>query len=86
MQSFRHGDGSGSNLQPAFSDFYGVDSSSQVPDGDALGRFRNLLLKNNMQEKLFTQVVDLLTKRGLILKRGTIVDSAFIEALSSTKN
>ena len=64
MQSFRHGDGSGSNLQPAVSDFYGVDSSSQVPDGDALGRFRNLLLKNNMQEKLFTQVVDLLNIMG----------------------
>ena len=70
----------------AFSDFCGVDSSNQVPDGDTLGRFRNLLLKNNMQEKIFTQVVDLLTQRGLILKRGTIVDSTFIEAPSSTKN
>ena len=70
----------------AFSDFCGVDSSNQVPDGDTLGRFRNLLLKNNMQEKIFSQVVDLLTQRGLILKRGTIVDSTFIEAPSSTKN
>ena len=70
----------------AFSDFCGVDSSNQVPDGDTLGRFRNLLVKNNMQEKLFAQVVNLLTQRGLILKRGTIVDSTFIEAPSSTKN
>ena len=70
----------------AFSDFCGVDSSNQVPDGDTLGRFRNLLLRNNIQEKLFAQVVDLLTQRGLILKRGTIVDSTFIEAPSSTKN
>ena len=30
--------------------------------------------------------MELLTQRGLILKRGTIVDSAFIEAPSSTKN
>ena len=35
----------------AFSDFCGVDSSNQVPDGDTLGRFRNLLLKNGLQEK-----------------------------------
>ena len=70
----------------AFSDFCGVDSSNQVPDGDTLGRFRNLLVKNNMQEKLFAQVVNLLMERGLILKRGTIVDSTFIEAPSSTKN
>lgn len=70
----------------AFSDFCGVDSSNQVPDGDTLGRFRNILLKNGLQEKLFTQVVELLTARGLILKKGTIVDSTFIEAPSSTKN
>ena len=30
----------------AFSEFCGVDSSNQVPDGDTLGRFRNLLVKN----------------------------------------
>lgn len=42
----------------AFSDFCGVESSNQVPDGDTLGRFRNLLLKNGLQEKLFGQVVE----------------------------
>ena len=70
----------------AFSDFCGVESSNQVPDGDTLGRFRNLLVKNDLQEKLFKQVVELLTKRGLILKKGTIVDSTIISAPSSTKN
>ena len=62
----------------AFSDFCGVDSSNQVPDGDTLGRFRNLLLKNGLQEKLFAQVVAMLMERGLILKKGTIVDSTII--------
>ena len=33
----------------AFSDFCGVDSSNQVPDGDTIGRFRNLLVKNGLQ-------------------------------------
>ena len=70
----------------AFSDFCGVESSNQVPDGDTLGRFRNILLKNGIQQELFAQVMELLTQRGLILKRGTIVDSTFIEAPSSTKN
>ena len=70
----------------AFSDFCGVESSNQVPDRDTLGRFRNLLIKNDLQEKLFKQVVELLTKRGLILKKGTIVDSTIISAPSSTKN
>ena len=70
----------------AFSEFCGVESSNQVPDGDTLGRFRNLLMKNGIQEQLFVQVVKLLSERGLILKKGTIVDSTFIESPSSTKN
>ena len=31
----------------AFSDFCGVDSSNQVPDGDTIGRFRNILEAND---------------------------------------
>ena len=58
----------------AFSDFCGVESSNQVPDGDTLGRFRNLLIANNLQQKLFVQVVHLLEERKLILKKGIIVD------------
>lgn len=46
----------------------------------------NPLMKSNLQEKLFAQVMCLLTERGLILKKGTIVDSTIISAPSSTKN
>ena len=70
----------------AFSDFCGIASSNQVPNGDTLGRFRNILINNNLQEKLFAQVVKLLQQRGLLLKKGTIVDSTIIAAPSSTKN
>ena len=44
----------------AFSEFCGVDSSNQVPNGDTLGRFRNLLIRHGLQEQLFTQVVVML--------------------------
>ena len=70
----------------AFSDFCGVDSPNQVPDGDTIGRFRNILENNRIQEKLFDEVLKILTDKGLILKRGTIVDSTLIAAPSSTKN
>ena len=55
-----------------FSDFCRVDSSNQVPNGDTLGRFRNLLIQHSLQDQLFTQVVVMLTERGLILKKGTL--------------
>ena len=70
----------------AFSDFCSVESSNQVPDGDTLGRFRNILTQNGLQEQLFAQVVNLLQQKGLLLKKGTIVDSTIIAAPSSTKN
>ena len=70
----------------AFSDFCEVESSNQIPDGDTIGRFRNLLIKNHIHEQFFAVVVKTLTDRGLILKKGTIVDSTIISALSSTKN
>lgn len=70
----------------AFSKFCGVDSSNQVPDGDTIGRFRALLAEHGLQEKLFAQVVGLLTQQGLILKKGTIVDSTIIAAPPSKKN
>ena len=70
----------------AFSDFCMVSSGSQIPDGDTLGRFRNLLEKHGLQEKFFSQVVELLQAKGLMLKKGTIVDSTIIKAPTSTKN
>lgn len=70
----------------AFSDFCGVNSPDEVPNGDTIGRFRNILTENGLQEKIFARVVEILTERKLILKKGTIVDSTFIESPSSTKN
>ena len=69
----------------AFSEFCGVDSGNQVPDGDTIGRFRNILIDNGLQGKLFAQVIGLLQQKGLLLKKGTIVDSTLIAAPSSTK-
>ena len=70
----------------AFTEFCYINSPDEVPDGDTIGRFRNLLNKHGLQQTFFETVVDLLLKRGLLLKKGTIVDSTFIEAPSSTKN
>ena len=70
----------------AFSEFCGVDSSNQIPDGDTIGRFRKILTENGLQKKLFDDVIRILESEGLILRKGTIVDSTIIPAPSSTKN
>lgn len=44
------------------------------------------MVKHGLQEKLFAQVVALLEEKGLILKKGTIVDSSIIAAPGSIKN
>ncbi len=69
----------------AFSEFYGVDSSNQVPDGDTLGRFRSLLIRGGIQEKLFAQVAQLLQERGVLLKKGTPGTSAIRRTLVWTR-
>ena len=70
----------------AFTAFCSISSPDEVPDGDTIGRFRNLLMEHDLQKKIFDVVLNLIAERGLILKKGTIVDSTFIEAPSSTKN
>lgn len=50
------------------------------------GRFRALLLEHGLQERIFAQVLGILQARGLILKKGTIMDSTIIAAPPSTKN
>ena len=70
----------------AFTAFCSISSPDEVPDGDTIGRFRNLLMEHDLQKKIFDAVLNLISERGLILKKGTIVDSTFIEAPSSTKN
>ncbi len=62
----------------AFSNFCGVSSPEEVPNGDTIGRFRNLLENNEIQEKIPAEVVRILEERKLILKKGTIVDSTLI--------
>ena len=70
----------------AFSWFCGITSPADVPDGDTVGRFRNLLIKNDIQKLIFENVTALFEEKGWILKKGTIVDSTIIAAPSSTKN
>jgi IS5 family transposase len=57
-----------------------------VPDETTILKFRHLLEKHRLTERVFAEVAGLLDERRLLLKGGTIVDATIIAAPSSTKN
>ena len=65
--------------------FAGVDVR-RVPDETTIGKFRHRLQKHDLTQQLFALSTAHLTRRGLILKKGSIVDATIIHAPSSTKN
>ena len=52
----------------------------QVPDATTLLKFRHLLEKHHIGEKIFRDVTDRLEKAGLIMHGGSIVDATIIAA------
>jgi len=57
-----------------------------IPYETTLLNFRHLLEANDLAEDIFKQVNAHLVRKGLMLKRGSIVDATIIAAPSSTKN
>ena len=57
-----------------------------LPDETTVLNFRRLLETNALAPKLFEAVNAHLGSKGMLLKRGTIVDATIIHAPSSTKN
>jgi IS5 family transposase len=57
-----------------------------MPDESTILRFRHLLEQHEMAPQFLERVNAYLNRKGLMLKRGTMVDATIIEAPSSTKN
>jgi IS5 family transposase len=67
--------------------FVGVELGDEVvPDETTILRFRHLLEKHDLTKAIFEEIGTLLEEKGLLLKRGTIVDATILHAPSSTKN
>ena len=71
----------------SFQKFLKIDLlSDNVPDETTILNFRHLLEENNLQEKFFKIMNEVLKKNGLIVKEGTIMDATIITAPTSVKN
>ncbi len=71
----------------SFQKFLGIDLlANNVPDETTILNFRRLLEEHRLQTEFFEVVKEILDKKGLIVKNGTITDATIISAPSSTKN
>jgi len=64
----------------SFRRFAGLPLEERVPDFSTFWRFREALAAEGLIEKLFSQITRQLEAKGLILKRGTVVDASIIES------
>jgi IS5 family transposase len=60
--------------------------TAPIPDETTILNFRRLLEENELAPEILSRVNAYLTRKKLLLKRGSIVDATIIAAPSSTKN
>ncbi|MEQ1440795.1 IS5 family transposase, partial [Fontimonas sp. SYSU GA230001] len=61
-------------------------SLDRIPDETTILNFRHLLEANDLAPEILRRVNAHLTRKGLLLRKGSIVDATIIAAPSSTKN
>jgi transposase, IS5 family len=66
--------------------FAGLSLTKPIPDETTILNFRRLLETYELGADILSRVNAYLSRKGLMLKRGTIVDATIIAAPSSTKN
>lgn len=72
---------------PLFREFAQLPSGvARLPDESTILRFRHLLESHGLAAQILAAVNDTLSRKGLLLKAGSVVDATLIAAPSSTKN
>ena len=66
--------------------FAGLKLSEPIPDETTILNFRHMLEESDLAQDIFKLVNAHLARKGLLLKKGSIVDATIISAPSSTKN
>ncbi len=64
----------------SFRSFVGLELHDQTPDHSTISRFRKQLRKRGLGKKLFEEVNRQLDGKGLMVKKGTLVDATLVES------
>jgi len=67
----------------SFRRFVGLGMQDGTPDHSTISRFRKAVSEQDLDVRLFDEIARQLEKRGLVLKRGTLMDATIVEAQAS---
>ena len=72
---------------PVYRAFAGIDpGTTGIPDATTILRFRHLPGRHDLAVALLQELNAVLEARGLMVRRGTLVDATIVAAPGSTKN
>ena len=71
------------NDRVSFRRFLGLGLEDDAPDHTTLCRFRNRLVEAGLTERLFAEFDKQMEERGLILKKGTMLDATLVAAATA---
>jgi IS5 family transposase len=64
----------------SFQRFLGLSLADPVPDETRICRFRNILAQAGLGERLFALLEEQLQTKGLIVRRGSLIDATLVKA------
>jgi transposase, IS5 family len=64
----------------SFRRFVGLSLEEEVPDHSTLSRFRKQLAERSLSARVLAEVNRQLEQRGLMVKRGTLIDASLVKA------
>lgn len=64
----------------SFQQFVGLGYDEEIPDFTTFWHFKEGLVRNGLMDQVFESILSQIEARGLILKKGTIVDATIIES------
>jgi IS5 family transposase len=62
----------------SFQEFVGITFSTEIPDFTTVWRFKEALIKENLLDRIFDIIQQQLETKGLLVKKGTMVDATII--------
>ena len=68
------------NDRLSFQKFVGVGFGTTIPDYTTIWRFRERLIEEGINDKIFQKILAYIESKDLLVKKGTIIDATIIES------